>query len=641
MIKNILAIPVKLSNRRKHDEPSTKPSRLSPASATTPLGRARSNTAPPPASLASPSRRPHLSNSPKAKSTYAVQTSPSQLHRSKLVSAHPTPKAKNEVSEGLHKEEATETIYELTPVVEHSAPAKAEPSPIPSADADKLRSPAQVSPEAPAQQSDNVLTPDSGCPPFIVTSSIPHSMCDAGLKITTESTSPQGSTPSSGVVTPSGAITPTTPAASETDSLYSGTISRQQSHFKGEELQVITSTSQIHSVVNVDYTKVNSKPIYEGANGIVFKGTDKLKKTVYVIKTIKIQHNQSASEYNHLVLKEFNNIKKLNSKYIIKILDIAKSLDNLDLSIIYHYYPKGDLLDYLCLLRKNKIEVLSNLKDSIFKQAVKGVDYLHSQGIVHRDLKPENFLIDDSGVIKISDFGYSLDLNDLEAQLDLNDICCGTQSFKAPELFKYEDTLYNFPDSIIKIKQSINFKSLDYWSLGIIYFQIFLMAKPWNDANVNEIVESDVSNASTSNVNGNGNSPPNPAPSPSQHYYKYAKHYPFSDKHLTNLINQLDDKNFNSAVNPALKLFKKLHYESRFFIFGLLNPNPEKRLTTQDLLQSNWLIQVYANSKDLIDLSLANNKNTSNSNHSYSNSNFRSPSSKYHSASHGYNRHKR
>lgn len=456
-----------------------------------------------------------------------------------------------------------------------------------------------------------------------------------------------------GAITPTenGAVTPTEngPMAlsdsvtTEIASLSPGNLSRQQSFIKTDQIHPITNTSQIQAIVNVDYTKVNSKPIFEGANGTVFKGTDKFKKKVYVIKTIKFQPQQSVHDYDQLVLKEYNNIKKVNSKYIIKIFDIAKSLENLEISLVTDFYSKGDLLDYLCLLRKNKIDIKSNLRDSIFKQAVKGVDYLHSQGIVHRDLKPENFLIDDAGVVKLSDFGYSLDLNNLESQIDLNDICCGTHSFKAPELFKYEEELCNDADAIIKIKQMINFKSLDYWSLGIVYFQIYLMAKPWNDANLNEINESEATvtnnTPSTNGNNVNGNSNNNPS-SPHQSYHKYAKNYPFGDKHLTNLINQLDDKNFNSSLNPSLQLFRKLHYESRFFIFGLLNPKPDKRLTTADLLDSNWLNQVYANSKDLIDLLSVNNKSNPNSNHS-SNSTFRSPSSKYHPSSHSFNRHKR
>jgi len=43
----------------------------------------------------------------------------------------------------------------------------------------------------------------------------------------------------------------------------------------------------------------------------------------------------------------------------------------------------------------------------IFSQIAKGVKHVHKQGLIHRDLKPSNCFIDDSGTVKIGDFGLS------------------------------------------------------------------------------------------------------------------------------------------------------------------------------------------------------------------------------------------
>lgn len=42
-----------------------------------------------------------------------------------------------------------------------------------------------------------------------------------------------------------------------------------------------------------------------------------------------------------------------------------------------------------------------------FRQACRGLDYLHYNKVVHGDLKPENLLVSATGELKLADFGSS------------------------------------------------------------------------------------------------------------------------------------------------------------------------------------------------------------------------------------------
>ena len=42
-----------------------------------------------------------------------------------------------------------------------------------------------------------------------------------------------------------------------------------------------------------------------------------------------------------------------------------------------------------------------------FQQLISTVDFCHSRDVYHRDLKPENLLLDESGNLKVTDFGLS------------------------------------------------------------------------------------------------------------------------------------------------------------------------------------------------------------------------------------------
>jgi len=71
--------------------------------------------------------------------------------------------------------------------------------------------------------------------------------------------------------------------------------------------------------------------------------------------------------------------------------------------IIMEYVPGGSVRHLL-----NKFGKLhEKTVQKYTKELLEGLTFLHSKGIVHRDIKCANLLVDNDGVIKLSDFGAS------------------------------------------------------------------------------------------------------------------------------------------------------------------------------------------------------------------------------------------
>lgn len=143
-------------------------------------------------------------------------------------------------------------------------------------------------------------------------------------------------------------------------------------------------------------------------------------------------------------------LKTLDHPNIVKYYYTDISSDGQGVDIVLEFVPGGSirsLLDKFAAFDERLVKIYT-------RQMLEGLKYLHINGIVHRDLKCANVLVDNMGVIKLSDFGASKRIvQDYNNELDegsLSKSVKGSPYWMAPEV----------------IKRTGHAKPADIWSLG-------------------------------------------------------------------------------------------------------------------------------------------------------------------------------
>lgn len=178
------------------------------------------------------------------------------------------------------------------------------------------------------------------------------------------------------------------------------------------------------------------------------------------LKILKKQEILRMKQVDH-ILSEAAILTEIQHPFIVNML--KGFMDEDRLYILLEYVVGGELFSHLRKAGKFPNDVAKFYSSEVMM----AFEYLHSKDIIYRDLKPENLLLDSQGHIKITDFGFAKKVPERTFTL------CGTPEYLAPEI----------------IQSKGHGKAVDWWSLGVLLYEMLIGYPPFFDESPLKIYE--------------------------------------------------------------------------------------------------------------------------------------------------------
>ena len=201
--------------------------------------------------------------------------------------------------------------------------------------------------------------------------------------------------------------------------------------------------------------------IGKGGFGKVWKVYSRKYKKVFAMKEMsKVKIIDKHSEIS--VKFERDLLEQMHHPFIINMHFSFQDTDNLYIAM--DLLTGGDLRYHICKYKKFFEEQTKFFIACI----ILSLDYIHANNILHRDLKPENLVLDSNGYLKLTDFGIAK-----VYKKDNHKETSGTLGYMAPEVMCGQN----------------HTMAVDYFSLGVIGYELMNGMRPYNGKNRKEIKE--------------------------------------------------------------------------------------------------------------------------------------------------------
>ncbi len=166
--------------------------------------------------------------------------------------------------------------------------------------------------------------------------------------------------------------------------------------------------------------------IGKGAGAVIYQARARTSREIVAVKHV-VRHGPDDDRFLAQAELEHEVASKFDSPYLRKCLELVRIrrwLKTAELFLIMEYF-EGETLENRLATDRKKVTI-PDLVD-IFVRVAEGLLALHRVGYAHADIKPNNVLLNESGQIKIIDFGQSCPLGHRKERVQ------GTPDYMAPE----------------------------------------------------------------------------------------------------------------------------------------------------------------------------------------------------------------